>query len=272
MAIPTSKSTLKEHCLRALGKPVIDINVDPDQCDDRIDDALQYFAEYHMDGVERMYLKYKMTSDQITRGATNSTTNVTDTVDNSGGAYSWLEQKVWIPLPSPVISVLRIFPLSDQVTSSMFDLKYQLRLNDLYDFSSTSIIHYEMTMKHLDFIDHVLTGEVPIRHNQHQNRLYLDMDFQTDISANEYIIIECYRKLDPATYSDIWNDIFLKKYATQLIKRQWGANLSKFQGVQMLGGVTMNGEQIYTQAQEELNKLEEQIQLAFELPPTYMVG
>ena len=154
----------------------------------------------------------------------------------------------------------------------MFDLKYQLRLNDLYDFSSTSIIHYEMTLRHLDFLDHILVGEVPIRHNQHQNRLYLDMDFGTDVAADEHIIIECYRKVDPNTYTDIWNDIFLKKYATQLIKRQWGANLSKFQGVQMLGGVTMNGEQIYTQAQEELNRLEEQIQLAYELPPTYMVG
>ena len=129
-----------------------------------------------------------------------------------------------------------------------------------------------MTLRHLDFLDQILVGEVPIRHNQHQNRLYLDMDFGTDVAADEHIIIECYRKVDPNTYTDIWNDIFLKKYATQLIKRQWGANLSKFQGVQMLGGVTMNGEQIYTQAQEELNRLEEQIQLAYELPPTYMVG
>ena len=272
MAIPTSKSTLKEHCLRALGKPVIDVNVDPDQCDDRIDDALQYFAEYHMDGVERMYLKYKMTSDQITRGATNSTTNVTDTVDNSGGAYSWLEQKVWIPLPTPVISVLRIFPLSDQVTSSMFDLKYQMRLNDLWDFTSTSVINYQMLHQHLDLIDHLMTGEVPIRFNQHQNRVYLDMEWKNSIPADQHLVIECYRKLDPTVYTDVYNDLFLKKYATALIKKQWGANLIKFNGVTMLGGVQMNGETIYTQADEEIKLLEEQLLNGYGLPADMMIG
>ena len=181
MAVPTSKDTLKEHCLRSLGKPVIDVNVDPDQCDDRIDDALQYFAEYHMDGVERMYLKYKMTADQITRARTDGTTSVTDTVDNSGGAYAWLEQKVWIPLPAPVISVLRIFPVTDHSTVPMFDMKYQMRLNDLWDFTSTSMINYQMLQDQLDLIDHLLTGEVPIRFNQHQNRLYLDMDWENEV-------------------------------------------------------------------------------------------
>ena len=144
--------------------------------------------------------------------------------------------------------------------------------DDLYDFTSTSLMHYEMTMQHLDFLDHILVGEIPIRHSEHQNRLYLDADFQTDFEPDDFIIIECYRKLDPNTYTDIYNDMFLKKYATQLIKKQWGANLSKFQGIQMLGGVALNGEQIYTQAQEEIDKLEEQIQLAYELPPMYMIG
>ena len=150
----------------------------------------------------------------------------------------------------------------------MFDIRYQLRLNDLYDFSSTSVIHYEMTMQHLDFLDHILIGETAIRHNQHQNRLYLDADFQTDFVEGDYILIECYRKLDPNTYTDMWDDIFLKKYATQLIKMQWGANLSKFGNIQMLGGVALNGEQIY-RTQEQIEKLEEQIQLAYELPPMY---
>ena len=154
----------------------------------------------------------------------------------------------------------------------MFDVRYQLRLNDLYDFSSTSIIHYDMTMKHLDLLDNILVGQKPIRHNQHQNRLYIDMDWKTDIVAGEYLVIEAIRELDPTTYSGVWNNMFLKKYATQLIKLQWGANLIKFNGVQMLGGVTMNGEMIYQQAQEEINKLEEQIQLAFELPPEIMIG
>jgi hypothetical protein len=153
----------------------------------------------------------------------------------------------------------------------MFDIRYQLRLNDLYDFSSTSIIHYQMTMQQLDLLEHVLVGEVPIRYNQHQNRLYLDMDWE-QMTPDEFIIIECYRKVDPATYTDIFDDIYLKRYATALIKRQWGANLSKFNGVATLGGVSMNGEQIYSQAIEEIQRLEEQIQLSFETPIDYMIG
>ena len=154
----------------------------------------------------------------------------------------------------------------------MFDIRYQLRLNDLYDFSSESIIHYEMTMQQLDFLDHILVGEKPIRFNQHMNRLYIDMDWSTDITAGEFLIIECYRKLDPSTYTDVFNDIYLKRYTTALIKRQWGANLSKFEGVQMLGGVTLNGAKLFEEAQADIEKLEEQIQLAYELPPNYMIG
>ena len=175
-------------------------------------------------------------------------------------------------MPSAVVSVIQIFPFDDVATNNMFDIRYQLRLNDLYDFSSTSVMHYQMTMEHLDFLSHILVGEKPIRFNQHQNRLYIDMDFENDIDVDEFIIIECYRKIDPASYTDIFDDIYLKRYATALIKRQWGANLSKFSGVAMLGGVTMNGETIYSQAQEELEKLEEQIQLSFETPIDYMVG
>ena len=127
-------------------------------------------------------------------------------------------------------------------------------------------------MQHLDFLDHILVGEKPIRFNQHQNRLYIDMDWGNDVTANDFIIIECYRKLDPTQYTDVFNDIYLKKYTTALIKRQWGANLSKFEGVQMLGGVTLNGAAIFEQANADIEKLEEQIQLAYELPPDYMMG
>jgi hypothetical protein len=246
--------------------------VDPDQCDDRIDDALQYFAEYHMDGVERLYLKHKMTADQISRGQTNASTNVTDTVDDTGGAHAWDEQKVWMPLPTSVISVLRIFPVTDQISGSMFDLKYQMRLNDLWDFTSTTMINYSMLYQHLDMIDHLLTGEIPIRFNQHQNRIYLDMNWENQIPEDQYFIIECYRKLDPTTYTDVYNDIFLKKYATALIKKQWGANLIKFNGVSMLGGVQMNGETIYTQADEEIKLLEEQLLNGYGLPADMMIG
>ena len=271
MAIPTSKTTFKSYCLRALGFGVIDINVSDDQVDDRIDEALQYFAQYHYDGVEKMYLKYQITQDDIDRAASNDTTTATDTVDSNITA-TFKEGKNFIPMPSSVVSVIQIFPFDDQTTNNMFDIRYQLRLNDLYDFSSTSIIHYQMTMQQLDFLSHILVGEKPVRFNQHQNRLYLDMDFANDIAVGEFLIIECYRKIDPATYTDIFDDIYLKRYATALIKRQWGANLSKFQGVQLLGGVEMNGEAIYSQAQEELQKLEEDIQLAFETPIDYMVG
>ena len=142
----------------------------------------------------------------------------------------------------------------------MFDIRYQLRLNDLYDFSSTSIIHYEMTMQHLDYLSHLLVGESPIRFTEHQGRLYIDMAWDADVSENDYLIIECYRKVDPDTFTDLYDNMHLKRYATSLIKRQWGANLSKFNGVQLLGGVEMNGEAIYTQAQEEIERLETYIE------------
>jgi hypothetical protein len=270
MAIPTSKSTFASYCKRALGFGVIDINVSDDQVDDRIDEALQYFAQYHYDGIEKMYLKHKITQDTIDRCRTNATTSATDKVDSSVSA-SFEEGKNFIPVPDSIVSITQIFPFSNAQTNSMFDIRYQLRLNDLYDFSSTSIIHYQMTMQQLDLLEHVLVGEVPIRFNQHQNRLYLDMDWE-QMEADEFIIIECYRKIDPATYTDIFDDIYLKRYATALIKRQWGANLSKFNGVATLGGVTMNGEQIYSQAIEEIQRLEEQIQLSFETPIDYMIG
>ena len=271
MAIPSTRDGFKDYCKRALGFGVIDINVSDAQVEDRIDEGLQYFAQYHYDGVERMYLKYKITEDDITRARSNDTTTATDTKDGNVTA-SFEEGRNFIPMPSAVVSVIRIFPFDNQVTNNMFDIRYQLRLNDLYDFSSTSIIQYEMTMRHLDYLSHILVGEVPIRFNQHQNRLYLDMDFQNAIDADQFLIIECYRKVDPETYTDIYDDIYLKRYVTALIKRQWGANLSKFSGVTMLGGVTMNGAEIYTQAQEEITRLEEQIQLAFETPIDYMMG
>jgi len=259
MAIPNSKATLKSYCLRALGFGVIDINVSDDQVDDRIDEAVQYFSHYHYDGVEKMYLKHVLTQADIDRARSNDTTTATDTLDSSVSS-SFEEGKNYIPMPSSVISVLQIFPLDDSSTNSMFDMRYQLRLNDLYDFSSTSILQYEMTMQQLDHLSHILVGEVPIRFNEHQNRLYLDMDWES-VTVGEYLIIECYRKVDPASYTDMFDDIHLKRYTTALIKQQWGANLSKFGGVAMLGGVTMNGETIYTQALEEIQKLEEKIDL-----------
>ena len=268
MAVPSTKATFKEYCLRALGKPVIDINVDDDQVDDRIDEAVQYFAQYHVDGVERMYLKYLVTADDITRMTTDASESVTD----NSVTTTYKRADNFIVVPSSVISVVNVFPLSDRANLNMFDVRYQLRLNDLYDFSSTSIVHYEMTMRHLDFLDHILVGEKPLRFNQLSNRLFIDMDWGTDITAGEYLIIEVFRKLDPDTYTDMYDDIYLKRYATALIKRQWGQNLSKFNSTAMLGGVTLNGPELFSTAIAEQQKLEEEIRLNYEEPAHMQQG
>jgi|TARA_R110001583_G_scaffold12215_7_gene54405 hypothetical protein len=259
MAIPNSKTTFKDYCLRNLGFGVIDINVSDDQVDDRIDEAIQYFAHYYYDSVEKMYLKYKITEADKTRALTNDTTTATDRVDSTITS-SFEEGKNFIPMPSSIVSVLNIFSFDNAATNNMFDIRYQLRLNDLYDFSSTSIVHYEMTMQHLDYLSHILVGEKPIRFTEHQGRLYLDMDWSGDVNTDDYLIIECYRKLDPDVYTDLYDNMHLKRYASALIKKQWGMNLSKFQNVALLGGVTMNGEQIFSQAQEEIEKLETYIE------------
>ena len=268
MAVPTTKATFKEYCLRALGKPVIDINVDDDQVDDRIDEAVQYFAQYHVDGVERMYLKYKVTAADITR----MTTNASESVTSNSVTTTYERADNFIVVPSSVISVVNVFSLSDRANLNMFDVRYQLRLNDLYDFSSTSIVHYEMTMRHLDFLDHILVGEKPMRFNQLSNRLFVDMDWGVDITAGEYLIFEVFRKLDPDTFTDIYDDIYLKRYATALIKKQWGQNLSKFSGTAMLGGVTLNGPELFSTALTEQQKLEEEIRSNYEEPPHMQQG
>ena len=273
MAVPTTKATLKSYCLRSLGYGVIDINVSDDQADDRLDEALQFFAQYHYDGIEKMYLKHLITSDEVTRARSDASTTATDTADSSITA-TWKEGKNFIPIPSAVVSVVRVFPFTDTgAGSNMFDIRYQLRLNDLFDFSSTSVIQYQMTMDNIDLLEHILVGETPIRFNQHQNRLYVDMDWENDITADvDYMIIECYRKLDPESFTDIYNDIYLKRYLTALFKKQWGSNLSKFNGVVMLGGVRLNGEQVYQQAQEEIDKLEREVRESYDLPVDYMIG
>ena len=305
MATPNTRANLKEYCLRSLGKPVIDINVDEDQVEDRIDEALQYFAQYHTDGVERMYLKYKVTADDITRLTKNKSFNVDekgtvaenielesgtntqeegkgDLILETGSALLtedsdvvrtvYEETQNYLIVPDSVISVINIFPLSDRANLNIFDVRYQLRLNDLYDFSSTSIVHYEMTMRHLDFLDHILVGEKPLRFNQLSNRLYIDMDWSNDITADEFLIIECYRKLDPSSHSNIFDDLYLKRYTTALIKRQWGQNLSKFSGTAMLGGVTLNGPELFSTAIAEQQKLEDEIRTNYEEPPHIMQG
>ena len=303
MARPNTRATFKEYCLRNLGKPVIDINVDEDQVEDRIDEAVQYFSQYHTDGVERMYLKYKVTADDKVRLRKNNDFTVfeegtyADNIELESGtagdspgdllaedgkaihlessnlvSTKYEENQNYLVIPDSVLSVINIFPLSDRANLNMFDVRYQLRLNDLYDFSSTSIVHYEMTMRHLDFLDHILVGEKPLRFNQLSNILYIDMDWNEDIDAGEFLIIECYRKLDPSSHTNIFDDLYLKRYVTTLIKRQWGQNLSKFSGTAMLGGVTLNGPELFSTALQEQQKLEEEIRTNYEEPPHIMQG
>ena len=268
MAEPATRETLKQYCLRALGQPVIEINVDDDQLEDRIDEAVQYFQQYHYDGIRRTYLKYKYTAADKTR----ITSDVSESVTKNSVTSTWKEGQGYIVVPDSIISVINIFPFSNKGNLNLFDVRYQMRLNDLYDFSSTSIINYDTVLRHLDFLDHILVGEKPIRFNQHDNRLYIDMDWTNDLQVGEYIVIEAYRKLDPATYTDVFNDIYLKRYTTALFKKQWGANLSKFGGVQMIGGVTLNGQQIYMEAMQDVEKLETEIRSTFELNPAMMIG
>ena len=269
MANPSSRDGLKQYALRALGKPVIEINVDDQQVDDRIDEALQYYAQFHYDAVRRTYLKYKYTQADKNRIIGN--TSETRTEGNTAST-SWEEDTNYLMVPESVVSIINIFPFSDKGNLNLFDVRYQMRLNDLYDFSSTSIINYDIVLRHLDFLDHVLVGEKPLRYSQMDNRLYIDMDWKNDLQVGEYLVIECYRKLDPNEHTGIYNDIYLKRYVTALIKRQWGANLSKFNGVTMVGGVTLNGGDILREAQQDIEKLETEIRSVYEEFPHMIMG
>jgi len=247
MSTPSSREQLKDWCLRQLGFPVIEINVDDDQVEDRIDEALQYFQDFHYDGVERWYLKHQVTSDNITNK--------------------------YIPITENIIGVTRIFPVgSTNASVNMFDLRYQLRLHELYDFTSTSYVSYTLTQQHIRTLDLLFSGETPIRFNRHTDKLYIDWDWDSDIETGEYIIIEGYIIVDPTTYTDIYNDRMLKKLATAYIKRQWGANMSKFAGMQLPGGITMNGVQIYQDAMTEIKEIEDIIRNTHEEPPQFLVG
>jgi len=277
MAQPASRQELIDYCKRQLGAPVLEINVADEQVDDLVDDALQYFHERHFDGVVQTYLKYKITQEDIDRGkGTNSVGIVTTTADativGTATTFSYTENSNYIQVPPSVIGVNKIFRFdSNTVSGGMFSLKYQLFLNDIYFFSSMEMLTYAMTKTTLADIDFLLNTESQIRFNQRQDRLYLDIDWST-ISVDEYIILDCWRLLDPNDFIRVYNDSFLKKYLTSLIKRQWGQNLIKFQGVKLPGGIELNGRQIYDDAQRELDQLLEKMSNTYELPPLDMIG
>ena len=247
MASVTTREQLKDYCLRRLGAPVIEINVDDDQIEDRIDDAFQFYREYHYDAVEMVYLKHQFSEQDITNQ--------------------------YISVPDSVVGVNRILPFSNKSDgTNIFSIRYQILLNDLYSLMSTQIIYYYQVKQELELINQILVGVKPVRFNRHMNRLYIDMDWTGDAAVGDWIIVECYRILDPETYRDVYNDMFLKRYCTALIKRQWGENLKKFSGVQLPGGVTINADQIYQDALTEITQIESEMQSRFELPVDFFTG
>ena len=282
MAQPASRTDLINYCKRQLGAPVLEINVADEQIDDLVDDALQYFQERHFDGVTQTFLKYKITQEDIDRGRARggsnnaagiTTSTATSTIDGASVTFSFEENSNYLQVPPEIIGITKVFKFdgSNTVTNNMFSVKYQLFLNDIYYWGSTEILTYAMTKRYLEDIDFALSTDKFIRFNQRQDRLYLDFDWGS-ATKDDYLIIDCYRLLDPNSYSRVWNDPFLKKYVTALVKRQWGQNLIKFQGVKLPGGIELNGRQIYDDAQKDLEVIREQMSNTYELPPYDMIG
>jgi len=281
MAKPTTRQELKDYAYRQLGSPVLDINIDDDQADDLIDDAIQFFNERHYNGVEKMYLKHQLTQEDIDRGradGTNGVGIVTTSVNSSSVSglgtvtSNWYENSNFIPVPDSVIGVEKVFKFdSSTISSGMFSIKYQLFLNDLYQFNSVDLLQYAMVKTYLEDIDFLLTTDKQIRFNQRQDRLYLDIDWASE-EAGQYIVLECWRALDPTAYSQIYNDPWLKKYLTALLKKQWGQNLIKFKGVRLPGGIEFNGREIYEDGQREIDTLLEKMTSEYEVPPLDMIG
>tara|TARA_B100002019_G_C21260445_1_gene596405 strand:+ start:147 stop:989 length:843 start_codon:yes stop_codon:yes gene_type:complete len=280
MAKPTTKQELVEYCLRQLGAPVLEINIDDDQIDDLVDDTIQLFNERHYNGVEKMYLKYVLTQDDIDRGRATGTTGVgivtTTTTTNGVGiastSFNWYENSNYLQVPESVIGVEKIFKFdTSSISGSMFSIKYQLFLNDLYYFNSVELLQYSMVKTRLEDIDFLLSTDKQIRFNQRQDRLYLDIDWGAE-EAGTFLVLDCFRALDPDSFSQIYNDYFVKKYLTALMKKQWGMNLIKFRGTKLPGGIELNGREIYDDGQRELDTIKERMSQEYELPPFDFIG
>lgn len=244
--IPTDRATFKEYCLRRLGKPLNEINIDDDQLDDRIDDALQYFWDYHFSGSEKTYYKYPVTNQDKTNK--------------------------YITLPDNIIGAVNIFPIGQALnTNNLFNIRYQIALNDLYTLTSVSMVPYYMALQHVQFLEQMLVGQQPLRYNRYVNKLYIDMDWDR-LNAGDYIIVEAYQVVDPNVYSKVWTDRWLARYATCLIKQQYGTNLKKYRGMKMAGGIEFNGQVIYDEATGERAELEKEMIRSYSLPVTDMIG
>ena len=283
MANPGSRAEFKEYCLRQLGAPVLEVNIATEQCEDIIDDAVQFFQERHYDGVAQVYLKYKITQADVNRGRARggtdnaagiTTTSASSTINGVSVQFDYEENSNYLEIPPEIIGVTKLFRFdgTNTATNNMFSLKYQLFLNDIaFNWGTTELLSYAMVRTYLSDIDFLLNTEKQIRFNQRMDRLYIDIDWG-EINVGDCIIIDCFRALDPADYTRVWNDSFLKPYTVALMKRQWGQNLMKFTGVKLPGGVELNGRQMYDDAEKDLERIRERMIEMYELPPLDMIG
>jgi hypothetical protein len=284
MAQPSTRQELIQYCKRNLGDPVLEINVADEQIDDLVDDAIQFFQERHFDGVYSTFYKYKITQNDIDRGRAPggpsaptavglNTITATANIVGTATTFSYTENSNYLQMPPNIIGVNKLFLFdgTNTISHGMFSVKYQLFLNDVYSWGTTELLSYAMVKTYLEDLDFLLTTQKQIRFNKRQDRLYLDIDWGS-VNVGQYIIIDCYSTLDPNDYSRVWNDSFIKPYLTSLIKRQWGQNLIKFQGVKLPGGIELNGRQLYDDAQREIDILMEKMSNTYELPPLDMIG
>ena len=282
MAQPTNRQELVDYCLRQLGAPVLEVNVAEEQIDDLVDDAIQYFQERHFDGVEKVYLKYQITQGDIDRGKARpgdssvgiASTSATTNIVGVATTFTYYENSNYLQVPSNIIGVNKVFQFNSTAAGSgIFNVKYQYMLSgvNLWGGAGFDLLSYSMTMSYLETMNFLLNTHKQIRFNQRSDRMYLDVDWN-NLQVDEFLIIECYRGLDGEDYSRLWNDSFLKPYLTSLIKRQWGMNLIKFQGVKLPGGIEFNGRQIYDDAEKELETIRERMTFNYEMPPMDMIG
>ena len=246
MTQPASRTELKEYCLRALGKPVIQINVDDDQLEDRVEESLQMFQEFHADATVKTYLKHQITQTDI---------------DNE-----------YITVSEGTIGIIRVFPLGSGSVKNMFDVRYQMYLNDVYDLAKTSVVPYYMTQQHLGVLQELFSGKPGMRFSRHQDRLYVDVDWSKEFAVDEYLVAETFQLVEPTTYTDVYNDMWLKKYTTELFRQQWGYNLIKYQGVQLPGGTTLDGRTILDEAKTNLEVLKDELENKYQYPVDFAVG